>query len=79
MVTGIAVTNGGQGYIAPPKVQILGDGSGATAECTSVGNGEIGPIVVTDGGSGYWPIQYQGSVQAQVLITNGWILNLQYR
>lgn len=79
VVTGIAVTNGGQGYIAPPKIQILGDGSGATAECLSVGQGQIGPIVVTNGGSGYWPLQYQGRVQAQVLITNGWITNLQYR
>lgn len=79
VVTGINITNTGQGYIAPPKVQILGDGSGATAECTSVGQGQIGPIVVTNGGSGYWPLQYQGHVQAQVLITNGWVTNLQYR
>lgn len=79
VVTGINITNTGQGYIAPPKIQILGDGSGATAECTSVGQGQIGSIVVTNGGSGYWPLQYQGQVQAQVLITNGWVTNLQYR
>jgi len=75
----IVVTNPGQGYIAAPKIQILGSGAGATAECYTVGNGQIGPIVVTSGGSGYTPIQYQGSLRATVLITNGYVLNIQYR
>jgi hypothetical protein len=79
VVTAINVTNGGQGYVAPPKVQILGDGSGAEAIVTSVGNGQIGAITVTNGGSGYLPLQYQGTVCAQVLITTGYITNLQYR
>ena len=79
VVTAINVTNGGQGYVAPPKVQILGDGSGAEAIVTSVGNGQIGAIEVTNGGSGYLPLQYQGIVCAQVLITTGYITNLQYR
>jgi len=79
VVTAINVTNGGQGYVAPPKVQILGDGSGAEAIVTSVGNGQIGAIQVTNGGSGYLPLQYQGTVCAQVLITTGYITNLQYR
>ena len=79
VIESINVTNGGMGYIAPPKVQILGNGAGAEAICTSVGNGTIGPIIVTAGGSGYTPIQYQGTQRATVLITNGYILNLQYR
>lgn len=79
VITGITVTNPGQGYVAPPKVQILGNGAGAEAIVTSVGNGEIGPIMVTNGGSGYLPLQYQGTVCAQVYITNGTITNLQYR
>jgi hypothetical protein len=79
VVTAINVTNGGQGYVAPPKVQILGDGSGAEAIVTSVGNGQIGAIQVINGGSGYLPLQYQGTVCAQVLITTGYITNLQYR
>ena len=79
VVTAINVTNGGQGYVAPPKVQILGDGAGAEAIVTSVGNGQIGAIEVTNGGSGYLPLQYQGTVCAQVLITTGYITNLQYR
>ena len=80
VVESISVTNPGQGYVARPKVQILGDGAGAEAVCTSVGgDGTIGAIVVTAGGSGYWPVQYQGTQQATVLITPGYVRNLQYR
>jgi len=79
VVTGITVNNSGQGYVAPPKVQILGNGSGAEAIVTSVGNGAIGAIEVTNGGSGYLPLQYQGTIAATVLITTGYITNLQYR
>jgi len=79
VVTGITVNNSGQGYVAPPKVQILGNGSGAEAIVTSVGNGSIGAITVTNGGSGYLPLQYQGTIAATVLITTGYITNLQYR
>jgi hypothetical protein len=79
VVTAINVNNSGQGYVAPPKVQILGNGSGAEAIVTSVGNGAIGAIEVTNGGSGYLPLQYQGTIAATVLITTGYITNLQYR
>ena len=79
VVTAINVTNPGQGYVAPPKVQILGDGAGAEAIVTSVSDGVVGSITVTNGGSGYLPLQYQGTVCAQVLITTGYITNLQYR
>ena len=79
VITAINVTNAGQGYVAPPKVQILGDGAGAEAIVTSVGNGQIGAIEVINGGSGYLPLQYQGTVCAQVLISTGYITNLQYR
>lgn len=79
VVTGITVTNPGQGYVAPPRVQILGNGSGAQAVVDSVGNGQIGPIRVTEGGSGYLPLQYQGTVSATVLIDTGTVTNLQYR
>jgi hypothetical protein len=79
VLTAINVTNAGQGYVAPPKVQILGDGAGAEAIVTSVSGGVVGSITVTNGGSGYLPLQYQGTVCAQVLITTGYITNLQYR
>jgi hypothetical protein len=79
VITGITVNSKGQGYVAPPKVQILGNGAGAEAIVTSVGNGQIGAITVINGGSGYLPLQYQGTVCAQILITTGTITNLQYR
>jgi hypothetical protein len=79
VITGIAITNAGQGYVAPPKVQILGNGAGAEAVATIGVDGSVGAITVIDGGSGYLPIQYQGSQQATVLITTGTITNLQYR
>jgi hypothetical protein len=80
VIQSVEITNPGQGYIAIPKVQILGNGAGAEAECISVSpDGTIGPIIVTNGGSGYWPVQYQGTQQATVLISNGYVTNLQYR
>jgi len=78
-VESIQVTNQGTGYVAPPNVRIFGNGAGATAECLSVDNGQIGPIVVISGGAGYFPIQYQSGNNAIVFINNGYILNLQYR
>ena len=78
VVTSITVTNGGSGYLAPPKVQILGNGSGCRAEAV-IANGVVTNINVIDGGSGYTPIQYQSSNYGTALITPGTIANLQYR
>jgi hypothetical protein len=79
VVTGISLSNAGKNYVAAPKVQILGNGSGAEAIATIGADGQIATIVVTNGGSGYLPIQYQGTIAATVLITTGYITNLQYR
>jgi hypothetical protein len=79
VVTGISITNRGQGYVAAPKVQILGNGSGAEAVATIGADGGVSTITLTNGGSGYLPIQYQSTQQATVLITTGTITNLQYR
>ena len=79
VVTGISLSNAGKNYVAAPKVQILGNGSGAEAIATIGADGQIATIVVTNGGSGYLPIQYQGTQQATVMITTGYIDNLQYR
>lgn len=80
VITSIDITNAGQGYVANPHVQILGNGSGAEAVVTGIGSaGEVSGIDVINGGSGYLPIQYQGTQVATVLITTGWIVNLQYR
>ena len=79
VVTGIAVTYAGKGYVAAPRIQILGNGAGATAEATIGVDGTISTIVITNGGEGYLPVQYQGTQTATVLIDNGTITNLQYR
>lgn len=79
VVTGISITNQGQGYVAAPRVQILGNGSGAEAVATIGADGSVSTIAVTNGGAGYLPIQWQGTQQATVLITTGTITNLQYR
>jgi len=78
VVTSITVTNGGSGYLAPPKVQILGNGAGARAEAV-LANGVVVSITVLDGGSGYTPIQYQSTNYGTALITPGTITDLQYR
>jgi fibronectin-binding autotransporter adhesin len=49
--TGLAIT-GGSGYIAPPFVQITGDGTGATAIATITG-GAVTGITITNPGMGY--------------------------
>lgn len=79
VIVSVTVNNPGKDYVAPPRVQILGNGAGARAVVDSVGNGQIGTITVLDGGSGYLPLQYQGTRQATILIDNGTITNLQYR
>ena len=82
VVTGIAVNNAGSGYMAAPCVQILGNGAGATAVGEPfVGPSGIGQITVTNGGSGYLPLNF-GGTEAQavtVLITTGYVTNIFYR
>jgi hypothetical protein len=79
VVTSIEVTNPGQDYVAAPYVQILGNGSGATARAVLGSNGTVASIDVVTGGSGYLPLQYQGLTAATVLITTGVVENIQYR
>jgi hypothetical protein len=79
VVTGISITNAGVGYVAPPLIEILGDGSGATATCTIGDNNQISGVTITNGGSGYLPIQFQSNVSATALFTNGRVENIQYR
>jgi hypothetical protein len=79
VVTAITLTNAGQGYVAPPRLQILGNGAGARATTTVGDGGQISGITIVDGGSGYLPLQYQSTISATVLIDTGTITNLQYR
>lgn len=90
VVDSIIVANGGSGYLAPPKIDIIGNGAGAQAEATINADGVVTAITVIDGGSGYWPVpaggvntaaypvppQNQGAV---VAITTGYVIDLLYR
>jgi hypothetical protein len=82
VVTGIAVNNAGSGYMAAPCVQILGNGAGATAVGEPfTGPSGIGAITVTNGGSGYLPLNF-GGTEAQavtVMVTTGYVTNIFYR
>lgn len=72
VVTSITVTNGGSGYLAPPRINIIGDGAGATARAVmsatyppghpqaGIGYGSIVGINVINGGSGYWYLPNAG-------------------
>jgi hypothetical protein len=89
VVTSITVTNGGSGYLAPPKISIIGDGSGATA-VAQVSGGTVTGITVTNGGSGYWYLPNAGfgsglypnnpsQTGAAILISTGFVVDLLYR
>jgi hypothetical protein len=89
VVTSITVTNGGSGYLAPPRIVIIGNGSGAAATATINANGVVTGITVTNGGSGYWPLPNVGpnvpvpanpsSLGAAVMVTTGFVVDLLYR
>jgi len=91
LVTSITVLDGGSGYLAPPKIDIVGDGAGATAVATISDTGQVVGITVTNPGSGYWPLpstpnpgaspspvpaSQQGAI---VVISTGFVVNLMYR
>ena len=89
VVTSINVLNGGTGYLAPPKISIIGEGSGATAVAT-ISEGVVTGIEVTNGGSGYWYLPNAGmgagvypntpnQTGAAVLISTGYVVDLLYR
>jgi hypothetical protein len=88
-VSSIVVQNPGSGYLAPPQIDIIGDGSGATAEATII-NGQVSEITVTNPGNGYWVVPNAGinvpyypvapnNQGAMVLISTGFVENLYYR
>ena len=90
VVQSITVQNQGSGYLAPPKINIIGEGSGATAVATLGTNGSIAGITVTNGGSGYWVVPNAGintpyypvapgGQGAMVIISTGYVVDLFYR
>jgi hypothetical protein len=89
-LTSIQIQNGGSGYLAPPRVDIIGDGSGATAEAIINDTGVVTDIIVTNPGSGYWPLPVAGyntaaypvppqNQGAYVAISTGFVTQLLYR
>jgi hypothetical protein len=89
VVTSINLVNGGSGYLAPPNIDIIGDGSGATARAT-ISGGVVDSIQVTNGGSGYWYLPNAGmgtglypnnpqQTGAAVVINTGFVVDLLYR
>jgi hypothetical protein len=79
VVTDILVNSPGAEYQAPPYVQILGNGAGATAEAVLEPGGTVSGITVTSGGSGYLPLQFLSPISATVVITNGVVERIRYR
>jgi len=89
VVTAINITNGGSGYLAPPRIIIVGNGSGATATATINNTGVVTAINITNGGSGYWPLPNLGpnvpapanpaNQGAAVMITTGFVVDILYR
>ena len=89
-VVDVIIQNQGLGYLAPPRIDFLGDGAGATAYAEISDSGAVTNIVITNPGSGYWPLPNVGynpaavpTIPSQqgavVLITTGYITNLLYR
>jgi hypothetical protein len=91
VVNNIEVLDGGSGYLAPPRIDIVGNGAGATANALINAQGVVYAINVTNGGSGYWPLpatpnpgaspspvpaSQQGAI---VVISTGFVVNLMYR
>jgi len=90
VLTDMVIQNGGSGYLAPPKVDILGSGSGAIVEATLGGSGTVTGFNIINGGSGYWPIPSGGVNPAAYpvppanqgafpIISTGYITNILYR
>jgi hypothetical protein len=91
-VTDIVIQNSGSGYLAPPKIDIVGNGAGAEAVATIGSQGQVTNIEIINPGSGYWPVPNQNytpggspipvppSQQGAIVnITTGYVDNLLYR
>ena len=77
-VSSVNIINAGTGYLAPPLIEFVGNGSGARATATLGSQGSIASITVTAGGNGYSPIP-PTMAGAQVLISTGRVENIFYR
>jgi hypothetical protein len=79
VIVGANITYKGMGYLAPPLIEFIGDGAGATAtSAINTNTGELTTINVVTGGSGYRPIP-PTNTQAQIVISTGRVSNILYR
>ena len=90
VLTDMILVNGGSGYLAPPQVDIVGNGSGAVVTANIGGSGTVTGFNIISGGSGYWPIPSGGVNPAAYpgppanqgafpIISTGYITNILYR
>jgi len=90
VLTDMVLVNGGSGYLAPPQVDIIGNGSGAVVTANIGGDGTVTGFNIISGGSGYWPIPSGGVNPAAYpvppanqgafpIISTGYITNILYR
>ena len=78
VITAIAVNQAGYGYLAPPRVSIIGLGAGAVAEAEVTG-GQVSAINVINGGTGYVANPQQSQQIAIVRISRGAIVSILVR
>ena len=78
VITGGQILYPGNGYLAPPLVEVIGDGAGAILTATIGGNGSVTGVNVINGGSGYRPVPPTNS-QAKIVISTGRVKKILYR
>ena len=78
VITSITVTQSGYGYLAPPRVNIIGLGAGAVAEAEIEGN-SVSAINVINGGQGYVSNPQQSNQIAAVSLNRGAIVSILVR
>jgi hypothetical protein len=78
-IVGATIIYKGNGYLAPPLIEFVGNGAGARATAdVNLATGELTAINIIDGGSGYRPIP-PTNTQAQIVISTGRAENILYR
>jgi len=78
VITSITVTQSGYGYLAPPRVNIIGLGAGAVAEAEIEGN-SVSAINVVNGGQGYVANPQQSNQIAAISLNRGAITSILVR
>jgi hypothetical protein len=78
-IVGATIIYKGNGYLAPPLIEFVGNGAGARAtSAINPATGELTTINIVSGGSGYRPIP-PTNTQAQIVISTGRVENILYR